>query len=194
MFLNRPQINHREDNGSLPNGQRATTVIEDQSVRSQIVLGDGTAEFDGITTVALTASFADNQYKVNINGNRVLYLVCHVVDLGAIAGLECLIEFESPDFPEVEVIDSEDPNVRVITDPGLWIPSREGASREGDLAAHIIGALGEGNFILRSREEHMHSKKARFSFRTSSATAPNSATHIKISWFHDGKIATVPEQ
>jgi hypothetical protein len=189
VFLNRRQIFHREDNGPLPNGSRATRFVEDQPKLAQIILGNGTAEFDGITSVLLTNSFADNRYTVNINGNRVLYLVAHVRDLGSIAGLECLIEFNNPDFPPV--VDEE---TGAVVEEGFWLPSKEGASRESGEAGNIWGPLPAGGFILRSGEEHMHHKLARFSFRTSTATAPNASTHIRLSWFHDGKVATVPEQ
>ncbi len=192
MLLNRPQIIHREDNGELPNGDRATLVVEDQTQRAQILLGDGTAELDGIVSVALTDSFVDNQYNVNINGNRVLYLVVHVIDLGTVAGLECLIEFNDPDFPEV--ITENEPNVFVTTEAGLWMPSKEGASRESGEAGNVWGPLPAGSFILRSGEEFMHCTKARFSFRSADSTAPSAATHVKLSWYHDGKVATVPEQ
>lgn len=194
MKFFREKIVHREDNGPLPDGRgNATIPVIDQVARSDIILGDGTSTFDvrdsnnlslpatTITTVALTTDFNDNRYEVNIASHSRIYLNAKVLALGGtVSGLEALVEFLDPDH---------------INDDGsgLWIPSKEGTPREADESGNIMGPLTAGNFSLASREEMLHFKKARVSFRAA-AGAPDATTRIHVSWFHDGKVPAVAEQ
>lgn len=188
------RINHRVQNGILPgSGQMATSVVEDQAERSDIILGNGTAAFNvrnpndptqpatAVTTVGLTTDFADNQYEINIANHSRVYVNVKVLDLGGVTGgVEVLIEFLDPDH---------------INDDGsgLWIPSKEGSPRDAAPELQIQGPLPVGNYSLSSREEMLHFKKARVSFRAQGGTA-NASTRIHVSWHHDGKVAAVQEQ
>ncbi len=194
MKFFREKIVHREDNGPLPDGRgNATIPVIDQVARSDIILGDGTATFNvrnsnkpslpatTILTVALTTDFEDNRYEINIASHSRIYLNVKLLALGGtVTGLEALIEFLDPDH---------------INDDGsgLWIPSKEGTPRDSGESANIIGPLTAGNFSLASREEMLHFKKARVSFRAATG-APDATTRIHVSWFHDGKQSAVAEQ
>lgn len=193
MKFFREELSHREDNGPLPNGGQATRVVIDQVARSDVILGNGTSTFNvrdpnnpslpatEITSVDLTTDFVDNRYEINIASHSRIYLNAKVLALGStVTGLEALIEFLDPDH---------------INDDGsgLWIPSKEGIPRDSGESANIIGPLTAGNYSLASREEMLHFKKARVSFRSASG-ASDATTRIHVSWFHDGKQSAVAEQ
>lgn len=187
MYFTRPRLEHREFNGLLPNGQEATKVVVDQTARADIILGNGTASFRGrdnetIQTVALTTSFDDNRYELNINQNGQLFVTVKIINLGAggINSLRTLIEFQDPDH-------LQDDNTK------FWYPSKEGVDRDATLASHEWQLTSVGTYILTSRKEPLHFTKARVSFRAD-AGVPDADTRVHVGWFHDGKIATVPEQ
>lgn len=192
MKFFREKITHREQNGVLPNGGQATRVVVDQTARADIILGNGSAAFivkdpnnpdlpgTSITTVQLTTSFDDNRYEINIDGHRQLFVSAKVLVLGTVTGLEVLIEFLDPDHVNDD-------------GSGLWIPSKEGVARDANEETNVHGPLTVGNYTLSSREETLHSKKARVSFRAAGGTA-SAATRIHTSWYHDGKPSVVAEQ
>lgn len=135
-----------------------------------VVLGDNGA--NSPSNVALAADYTDEAtFEVKLNGNGKLYLFVHALALGAtMTGLTCLIEFRSPD------------------NSLLWIPSKEGVSRDAGLGAHEWTMNGTGDWILTTRAEPRIFNKARFRFRLADASgAADGDTEIPVSWYHDGK-------
>lgn len=193
MKFFRERLIHRVQNGVLPNGGVATAVVVDQTERTDIILGNGSSSFNlrdpndpsappaAVVSVPISTDFDDNRYELDIANHSQIYVNAKVLALGAgIDGLEVLIEFLDPDHVNDD-------------GTGLWIPSKEGVTREADESGCIWGPLTVGNFSLASRAEMFHFKKARVSFRASGGTA-DAATRIHVSWFHDGKVPVVPEQ
>lgn len=194
MRLVRERITHREPNGFTPQGVQAWKVIEDKPAVKAVILGDGSSTFEvpilqrpsfgapqviveTVTSIVVPDGDFDDEavFEVNINGNSQLFLELNVVDFGgAITTLSALIEFQDPDFPE------------------FWLPSKEGIDRDGPLTDNIWEVTSTGVYLLSSRVEHKHFKKARFRFFADDAA--DGDTEIRVNWFHNGGAALVAEQ
>jgi hypothetical protein len=140
---------------------------------SQVILGSG----GGASNAALAAGYTDfSTFRINLSGNGQLWVSVHTAALGAAAltGVTLVVEFGDPDW-------------------GLWLPSREGVSRDTTLTANEWTLLGVGNWLVASRAEHKHFQSARVRFRAAGGAA-DAATLIRVGWHHDGLRPWVPEQ
>ncbi len=185
MKFTRAQIIVHEPVDGPPDasGNPTTTAVITQEPLSDLILGDGTAhtvrkrtkefgvsrESDSITSeIITTASFLDIVQP--INGNNQVFLMVHVVALGASTGLDVRIEFNDPDHPE------------------FWLPSKEAINRESNADTHTWVLTAAGDYLLASRVEHHHFRKFRARFRARGADA-DATTQIVVTWYHNGKIS-----
>lgn len=123
-----------------------------------------------VTSILLPAAYAPNAtFEVLLHDNRQLYMQLHTRALGAggLTGLVCVMEFENPDMP------------------GLWVPSRELVARDAGFAANEWTLLGVGNWLIATRQEHMHYRRARMRFHAA-AGAADAATDIRVTCYTDG--------
>lgn len=122
------------------------------------------------STVALPAQYsAESRFLIELSGQRQIYVGIDLNALGAagLTGIDTLIEFQDPDDPE------------------NWIPSKEGVTRTETAANHTWTAGAVGSYLLASRIEAPHFKRARVSFKRTGGT-PDADTDIRCRWFHDG--------
>lgn len=120
-----------------------------------------------------------------INGDSQIFIGLNVVNMGGMADITGVIEFQDPD------------------DPVFWYPSHEPACsglagvetplRTDAIALQEWAITAAGNFLIATRVEHPHFKRFRVRFR-GAAGAPGPATDVRCYWYHNGGEALVPEQ
>lgn len=187
MKFTRDRVIERAATGTLgADGKPYTLPSVASPALSDLILGDGSAsktvfkrtqgfdvskESESILTTNVDAGVWTDIIQP-INGNRQIYLTVNVVDLGAMEGLMCRIEFQDPDHPE------------------FWVPSKDGVNREAAESLHSWTLTQPGSYVLTSRLEHAHFRafRARFQAVTTSA---NGDTNVVVSWHHDGKISPI---
>lgn len=171
------------------NGNPHTVPAVTQTPLSDLVLGDGVAsktvfkrtqtfglsrETESILTLdVVVGSWLDIIQP--INGSNQVFITANVVDLGAMSGLLCRIEFQDPDHPE------------------FWIPSKENINRESAASDHSWSLIQTGNYVLASRQEHRHFRAFRARFQALVADA-DTDTHIVVSWHHAGGISAPEDE
>jgi hypothetical protein len=139
-----------------------------------MVRPDGTfATVPAIVLPVTPAWFTTGEYDVW--DCRQVFLNVHIVSLaGAITQLDCYIETQNPDYPE------------------MWCPSLEGVARNvGTVAGHTITLGAVGDYVVASRQEHRHISKVRFNFQADAAIA--AGTEIWATWYTDGAPSRLTE-